>query len=134
MVNCDDLYDLPSGTVVKIGQARLRLTFHCEPCKKILHLIDFDRVLHRRGVFGTFLNGAQIALGDEFVVTERRFEEIPYAINDRIRWFLKKNGARGAALDLVHALGLPASSGRIMPRLLGKLLSAAPAIEAVAGE
>src|SRR5437764_7554819 len=35
------LYDIPSGTVVKIGRALIRLTFHCEPCKKILHLIDF---------------------------------------------------------------------------------------------
>jgi hypothetical protein len=34
VVDCDDLYDLPSGTVVKIGQALVRLTFHCEPCRK----------------------------------------------------------------------------------------------------
>lgn len=134
VVDCDDLYDLPSGTVVQIGPARLRLTFHCEPCKKILHLIDFDRVLHRRGVFGMFLNDARIALGDQFAVTEQRFEEIPYAINERLRWFLKKHGARGAALDLVHALGLPASSGRTMPRLLSKLFGATPVAGAIAGE
>jgi MOSC domain-containing protein YiiM len=134
VIDFDDLYDLPSGTVVKIGQAFLRLTFHCEPCKKILKLIEFDRIVHRRGVFGIFLNDARIALGDEFVITEQRFEEIPYAINERIRWFLKKHGGRGAALDLVHALGLPASSGRIMPRLLPKLLGTAPAIKAVARE
>jgi MOSC domain-containing protein YiiM len=134
VVDCDDLYDLPSGTVVTIGQARLRLTFHCEPCKKILHLIEFDRVLHRRGVFGMFLNDARIAPGDEFAVTEQRYEEIPYAINERIRWFLKKHGARGAALDLVHTLGLPASSGRTMPRLLGKLFGVAPVAEVVVGE
>lgn len=134
MVDCDDLYDLPSGTVVKIGQALLRLTFHCEPCKKILKLVELDRILHRRGVFGMFLNEAPIALGDEFAVTEQTFEEIPYAINDRIRWFLKKHGARCAALDMVHALGLPASSGRTMPRLLAKVLGAVPAFEAVAGE
>jgi hypothetical protein len=134
VVDCDDLHDLPSGAVVKVGQALLRLTFHCEPCEKILKLIEFDRIVHRRGVFGMFLNDARIALGDEFVVTQQRFEEIPYAINERIRWFLKKHGGRGAALDLVHALGLPSSSGRIMPRLLAKLLRAAPTMEAVAGE
>jgi MOSC domain-containing protein YiiM len=116
VVDCAELYKLPSGTVVKIGQALVRLTFHCEPCKEILKLIEFDRVVHRRGVFGMFLNDARIALGDEFAVTEQRFEEIPYAINERIRWFLKKHGAREAALDLVRALGLPASSARTMPR------------------
>ena len=77
-----------------------------------------------------FLSDARIALGDEFAVTQQRFEEIPYPINERIRWFLTKHRGRGAALDLVHKLGLPASSGRIMPRLLTKLL----AVEAVAGE
>lgn len=134
VIDCDDLYDLPSGTVVKIGQALLRLTFHCEPCKKILKLIEFDRVVHRRGVFGMFLNDARIELGNEFAVTDQRFEEIPYAINERIRWFLKKHRGRGAALDLVHALGLPASSGSIMPRLLTKLYGPAPAVEAAVGE
>jgi hypothetical protein len=134
VVDCDDLHDLPSGAVVKIGQALVRLTFHCEPCKKILKLVAFDRIVHRRGVFGTFLNDAEIALGDEFAVTEQRFEEIPYAINERIRWFLKKHGGRGAALDLVHAIGLPASSSRIMPRLLAKLSGASRTVEAVAGE
>jgi MOSC domain-containing protein YiiM len=123
VVDCDDLYELPSGSVVKIGQALLRLTFHCEPCKKILKLIEFDRVVHRRGVFGTFLNHAKIAVGNEFVITDQRFEEIPYALNERIRWFLKKHGGRGAALDLVHTLGLPASSGRFMPRLLARVRS-----------
>lgn len=145
VVDCDELYDLPSGTVVKIGQSRLRLTFHCEPCKKILKLIDFNRVLHRRGVFGMFLNDSRIALGDEFAVTEERFEEIPYAINERIRWYLKKQGGHGAAArDLIHALGLPAAYGRFMPRLLAKLMGekllgekltgAAPAAEAFAGD
>jgi MOSC domain-containing protein YiiM len=134
VVDCDDLYDLPSGTVVEMGQARLRLTFHCEPCRKILKLIEFDRILHRRGVFGMFLNDARIAVGDEFAVTDQRFEEIPYAINERIRWFLKKHGARTAALDLAHALGLPAASGRTMPRLLSKLFGASPVAEAVAAE
>jgi MOSC domain-containing protein YiiM len=123
VVDCDHLYDLPSGAVVKIGQALLRLTFHCEPCKKILKLIEFDRIVHRRGVFGMFINDAEISLGDEFAVTEQRFEEIPYAVYERIRWFLRRHGGRAAALDLVHALGLPAASSRTIPRLLAKLLS-----------
>ena len=134
VIDCDDLYDLPSGTVVTIGQARLRLTFHCEPCKKILKLIEFERILHRRGVFGMFLNDAPIALGDEFAITGQQFEEIPYAINERIRWFLKRQGGRAAALDLVHTLGLPASSGRAMPRLLGRLFGPAAAAGVVAVE
>lgn len=134
VVDCDQLYDLPSGTVVKIGQALLRLTFHCEPCTKILKLIEFDRIEHLRGVFGMFINDAEISLCDEFTVTEQRLEEIPYGVYERIRWFLRRHGGRAAAVDLVHALGLPVSSAHSTPRLLAKLLSIPPPAEAVARE
>jgi MOSC domain-containing protein YiiM len=120
----DRLYDLPSGTVIKIGQALIRLTFHCEPCKQILQLIEFDRIVHRRGVFGCFLNEGAISLGDELVVTEQKFEPIPYAVNERIRWFLSKGNVPTAAGHLIEAIGLPTSYARAMPRLLGKLLPA----------
>jgi hypothetical protein len=106
---------------VKIGQALLCLTFHCEPCKTILKLIEFDRILHRRGVFGMFLNEAPITVGDSFAVTEERMEAIPYAVNERIRWHLKKYGAWSAVHDLVHTIGLPSSYERAVPRLLAKL-------------
>ena len=119
------LYDLPSGTVVRLGQALIRLTFHCEPCKKILKLIAFDRIVHRRGVFGCFLNAGTISLGDKLVVTEQKFEPIPYAVKERIRWFLSKGNAPEAAGQLMEAIGLPSSYARAMPRLLEKLLPAA---------
>jgi MOSC domain-containing protein YiiM len=96
LLDDDQLYDLPSGTVIKIGQALIRLTFHCEPCRKILKLIAFDRIEHRRDVFGCFLKEGTISLGDPLVVTEQEFEPIPYAVNERIRWFLSKGDATAA--------------------------------------
>jgi MOSC domain-containing protein YiiM len=125
LIEDDGLYDLPSGTVVKIGQALIRLTFHCEPCRKILKLIAFDRIVHRRGVFGCFLNAGAISLGDKLVVTEQTFEPIPYAVKERIQWFLSKGNAPEAAGQLMEAIGLPSSYARAMPRLLEKLLPAA---------
>jgi hypothetical protein len=122
LLDDDRLYDLPSGTVVRIGQALIRLTFHCEPCKQILKLIELDRIVHRRGVFGCFLNAGTISLGDEFVVTDEKFEAIPYAVKERIRWFLSKGEAPAAARQLIEAIGLPPSYARGMPRLLEKLM------------
>jgi MOSC domain-containing protein YiiM len=121
----DGLYDLPSGTVVRLGQALIRLTFHCEPCKHILKLIAFDRIVHRRGVFGCFLNEGTLAVGDRLVVTEQKFEPIPYAVSERIRWFLSKGQAPAAAGQLIEAIGLPSSYARAMPRLLEKFLKPA---------
>jgi MOSC domain-containing protein YiiM len=120
VVDCPRLYDLPSGTVIRIGAALVRLTFHCEPCKKILHLVDLDSILHKRGYLGCFLNSGRIAIGDVVTATEERLEAIPYAVKDRIRWFMTKQKAGLAAIDLVHGLGLPSSYARAIPRLLAK--------------
>jgi MOSC domain-containing protein YiiM len=122
LIDCPRLYETPSGSVVKIGHAIIRLTFHCEPCKQILGLIEFDRIVHRRGVFGCFLNEGTISIGDDLVVTEQKFEEIPYAVHERIRWFLSKGEAPTAARHLIHAIGLPSSYARAMPRLMAKFL------------
>jgi len=127
VVDCDDLYDLPSGTVVRIGTAMIRLTFHCEPCKQITRIISFDKIVHRRGVFGTFLNGGVVSVGDEFAVTEERYEAIPYEVKDRIQWFLKNQNVPGAALDVIHKIGLPASYSRFMSLFLQKRSASAVA-------
>jgi MOSC domain-containing protein YiiM len=121
VIDCAGFYDLASGTVVRIGAALVRLTFHCEPCKKILHLIDFDSILHKRGYLGCFLNSGTIAPGDAVTVTGQTLEAIPYAVKDRIRWFLGKQNAVLGALDIVHGLGLPSSYARAMPRLVANL-------------
>ena len=89
----------------------------------MLKLVDFDRIVHRRGVFGSVLIGGTIAIGDEFAVTDEKLESIPYSVIDRIRWFLSKRQASDGALDLVYALGLPASSMPVIPGLLRKLVA-----------
>ncbi len=120
-VDFSHLYDLPSGTVIRIGEALIRLTFHCEPCRKIMHLAGFDAIVHKRGYLGAFLNSGTIAVGDAFAVTGETLEAIPYAVKDRLRWFFGKRNAGLAARDLVHALGLPASSARVLPGLIANM-------------
>ncbi len=120
-VDLDQLYELPSGSVIRVGAARIRLTFHCEPCKKILHLVSFDEIVHKRGYLGAFLNSGTIAPGEAVSVTDEMLEAIPYAVKDRIRWFLGKQNAVLGAMDLVHGLGLPSSYARAVPRLVASL-------------
>ena len=121
VVDFDGFYDLPSGTVIRIGAALVRLTFHCEPCKKILHLVAFDQIVHKRGFLGCFLNIGEIRPGDAIAVTGEKLEAIPYAVKDRIRWFVGKQNAALAAIDLAHGLGLPSSYARAIPRFVEKL-------------
>src|SRR5437763_10495123 len=117
-VSFPQLYDLPSGTVVKIGSALIRLTFHCEPCKKVLHLASFNTLVHKRGYLGSFLNSGTISVGDIFSVTDQKYEAIPYAVKDRVRWLLSKGNAPTATSDLLHSLGLPSAYARALPRMI----------------
>jgi MOSC domain-containing protein YiiM len=121
VVDVAGLYDLPSGTVIRVGDALIRLTFHCEPCRRILHLVTFDDAVHKRGFLGSFLNRGTIAVGDAVAVTDDRHEPIPYAVKDRLRWFLGRQEPVLAARDLAHALGLPAAYARALPRMAEKL-------------
>jgi len=73
----------------------------------ILKLVEFDRIEHKRGVLGCFLNSGSISVGDEFVVTDICLEPIPYAVHERIRWFLKHQNVPAAATDMMHKIGLP---------------------------
>jgi len=65
-------------------------------------VVDFDRIEHKRGVLGCFLNSGSISIGDEFGVTDICLEPIPYAVHERIRWFLKHQNMPGAATDVMH--------------------------------
>src|SRR5262249_6007355 len=106
---------------LQIGDALIRLTFHCEPCKTVLRRIALELILHRRGVLGSFLNAGTMSVGDGFAVTEQRCEPIPYALKDRIRWLLDKDGPSAVASDLVHELGLPSSYAGAIGRVAQKL-------------
>ena len=118
VVDCDELYDCPPAPSFR---SLIRLTFHCEPCKKILKLVDLKTILHRRGVFGTFLNSGRRRVNDAFAVTEQQLEAIPYPVGERVRWFLTRHGASAALTDLAHAIGLPASYNKALPRLLQRI-------------
>jgi MOSC domain-containing protein YiiM len=122
VVDANELYELPSGTVVAIGAARIRLTFHCEPCKAFRKVIEPSRIVHKRGALGCFLNSGTISIGDGFSITEEKYEATPYKVADRMRWLLGNDEISMAGADLVHALGLPSSYARAMPRILQKTL------------
>ena len=113
-----DIHALPSGTVMRIGDAEIRLTFHCEPCNKIKHLIRPDALRHHRGYLGQVIHAGDIHTGDEVSVLDKRFETIPYTPADRIKWFLERQTQPILAANLVDAIGLPKSYCRALPALL----------------
>ena len=110
-----DFHALPSGTVVQIGSAQLRLTFHCEPCSKIKHLTNIKKIVHQRGYHSQVLRAGSIKLGDKVEVLLERHEAIPYAFADRIKWYLDKYPTPILVSDLMNAIGLSSSYCRAVP-------------------
>ena len=113
-----DLHKLESGTVIQIGGVRIRLTFHCEPCRAIADKVNLKKITHKRGVLGSFLNNGFIKVGDAVVVDGKRFYAIPYRIDDRIKWYLDKQDKPVPVSKLAFDIGLSNSYCRAIPNLV----------------
>jgi len=116
-----DIHDFPSGTIVDIGTAKLRLTYHCEPCPRIKHLVPLNKVLHRRGYLAQIVNPGVIKIGDVLEQTGEMMEPIPYAIPERLMWYLDKQNTIMSIPRLAREVGLSQSYHRAIPAMIRKL-------------
>ena len=113
-----DLHNLESGTVIQIGSVRIRLTFHCEPCRKVVDIVNLRKITHKRGVLGNFLNNGVIKVGDAVLVGDKSFDAIPYRIDDRIKWYLDKQDKPVPVSKLALDIGLSNSYCRAIPNIV----------------
>ena len=121
VVDFDELHELKSGTEVRVGTLHVRLTFHCEPCKKISCFATAKDLLHRRGYLGSILNDGSVKVGDELTVVGKKHESIPYEPCDRIKWILDRTERTFKAKELTSAVALRTSYCRVLPRYLKRL-------------
>ena len=124
VVNFPRLQEITSGCVLAVGEALIRLTFHCEPCRAVKKEgMSLKPLLHRRGVLGMFQNSGSIVVGDPVKVTTKREEYIPYDAMERVEWYLQKHQGPILASELLRQVGLAASYARALPALLKKMPS-----------
>jgi MOSC domain-containing protein YiiM len=64
------LYDLPSGTMLRVGGAVLRVTGPCAPCGRMEEIRPGlqAELAGRRGVLARVAEGGEIQIGDEIAV------------------------------------------------------------------
>ncbi len=123
----DGLYGLPSGTMLRVGTAELRLTFHCEPCARVTALASAKALLHQRGYLASVVTAGTIRIGDEARVMNSRQAQVPYAPRDRIAWYLQDRDAPIDAAELLWEVGLPRAYARALPALLRRIGGSATA-------
>jgi MOSC domain-containing protein YiiM len=120
-----DLHALPSGTVLALGDVRVRLTFHCEPCPRVGHLVSSFKVLkNRRGYLATVMNEGVLHVGDSVSSLGVQYEAIPHELTDRAAWYLDQQRAPVPVKRFVYDIGLSMSYCRAVPGLLKKLSGA----------
>jgi MOSC domain-containing protein YiiM len=117
-VDFDDLHSLPSGTILEIGTAIIRLTFHCEPCSMLKDKVNPRLIRHKRGYLGKFLNDGFIRTGDLIKISGAVEEAVPYESKERIRWFLANRETPIFVKELLYECGLPAAYARAIPAII----------------
>lgn len=119
------LHELPSGTVLGLGDAEIRLTIHCEPCPRMNPVVSDYRVLKdKRGYLGTVTKGGTIKLGDPVRPKGVQYEAIPFDLKERILWYLDKQDSPVSVTTLVKDVGLSVSYCRVIPNVLKDLPAA----------
>jgi len=115
------LHDLNSGTILLMGEVKVRLTFHCESCDQLRPAVDPKKIAHRRGFLGQILSEGIISVGDHVEIDPNRMEPIPFNPTERIEWFLKRSEEKLTAVNLLSEIGFSRSYCRVLPRWLEPL-------------
>jgi alkylated DNA nucleotide flippase Atl1 len=114
------------GARLTIGQTSIRLTFHCEPCKRISHLVgSLKEILNRRGILGVVLTSGSMTIGDEVIVYPNAYQPLPERPYERFCGFIAQvpAGRVVSYRDITAGMGVASSYARAIPRYLLQSLS-----------
>ncbi len=114
------------GSVMKFDSgAAIRLTFHCEPCKRVAHLVNsLKSIENKRGILGVVVADGLVKSGDRFEFQSNAFpalSDLPY---ERFLDFLTKIPVGKVVTYKQIIVGIGVSEGyfRAIPKYLQKAL------------
>ena len=119
-----DTVDLKPGAKLTFSNgAAIRLTFYCEPCNRIKHLVDSPKnLVKKRGILGVIVQSGAIAINNQVKIEPHYFpalSEIPY---ERFLTLLHKV-PRGKVItykQIINSIGVDRSYYRVLPIYLKK--------------
>ena len=114
------------GALLTIGEnLQIRLTFHCEPCKKIADVVpSLKAVRGKRGILGVVLEDGKISVGDRATCMPGRFKplsEIPF---ERFLEFIRQvpSGKVVTYKMVTQGMGVAAGYLRAIPKYIEKAM------------
>lgn len=86
-----DVHDFQPGALLIVGEnAKIRLTFHCEPCKRIADVVpSLAAMVKKRGILGVITESGTMQVGDEVTSHPGRFDPLPERAYERFLDFMK---------------------------------------------
>jgi len=115
--------DFQPGAVLRLGEkVSVRLTFFCEPCKRIAHLVKISEVMKRRGILGVVLSSGGVQKGDTVLVEPNKFDPLPEVPYERFLEFIKNVPASKVITyrDVTVGMGVAESYMRAVPAYIRK--------------
>lgn len=113
----------PGAKITFSSGAAIRLTFYCEPCKRIAQWVDnLEQIKQKRGILGIVLHSGLVNVGDEIAIQPHFFpalSEIPY---ERFLQLLAQipPGKVITYKQVLQCIGVDRSYYRVLPLYLKK--------------
>ncbi|MFQ4144344.1 MGMT family protein [Chlorogloeopsis sp. ULAP02] len=114
---------VPGSLITFESGAAIRLTFYCEPCKRIAYLVEsLKSIQYKRGILGVVIASGKIQTGSKFQIQTNQFpvlSENPYG---RFLDFIIKvsNGKVVTYKEIIKGIGVGNSYMRAIPMYIKK--------------
>ncbi|BAY09670.1 MGMT family protein [Calothrix sp. NIES-2098] len=117
----------PGSLISFDSGAAIRLTFHCEPCKRIAHLVDsLKSIQFKRGILGVIINSGKLHVGNNLQIHNEVFPALSEKPYERFLEFIVKvpSGKVVTYKQIIAAIGVDNSYIRAIPTYLKKTSAA----------
>ncbi|AUB36274.1 Alkylated DNA nucleotide flippase Atl1 [Nostoc flagelliforme CCNUN1] len=114
---------IPGSLLTFESGAAIRLTFHCEPCKQIAHLVEsLNSIQGKRGILGVVIKSGKIQVGSNFQFQANKFPALSENPYERFLNFIIKipSGKVVTYKQIIKGMGVDNSYLRAIPTYLKK--------------
>ncbi|MHC5932681.1 MGMT family protein [Nostoc sp.] len=118
---------IPGSLLTFESGAAIRLAFHCEPCKRIAHLLEsLKSIQGKRGILGVVIKSGKIQVSSNFQVKADKFPALSENPYGRFLNFIIKipSGKVVTYKQIIKGIGVDNSYLRAIPTYLKKTSAA----------
>ncbi|MBW4564130.1 MAG: MGMT family protein [Mojavia pulchra JT2-VF2] len=117
----DDEQFRPGSLIVFESGAAIRLTFHCDPCKRMKHLVQsLQNIQGKRGILGVVIASGKLEVGNSFYIKAKQFPALSEKPYERFLKYIIKvpNGKIVTYKHILQSIGVDKSYMRAIPTYL----------------